>query len=51
MVFEYPKSIDTKKAKGLDDMTPYHLKIAAEPITPSITHLCNLSIKTGLFPN
>ena len=49
-VFEYIRGIDTTKAKGLDEISPHYLKMAAEDVTPSLTYLCNLSLETGQFP-
>ncbi len=48
---KYLTQIDTSKATGLDDIGPRLLKIAAPHISDSITHICNQSIKTGIFPD
>lgn len=43
--------LDGSKATGLDNIPSRFLKDAAETITPSITHIINLSIESGRFPN
>ncbi|MES9881523.1 MAG: reverse transcriptase family protein [Sedimenticola sp.] len=49
-VEKYLKAIDVSKATGLDDIGPRLLKISAPYIADSITHICNVSIKSGIFP-
>jgi hypothetical protein len=43
--------LKVKKAKGPDDIGPYFLKIAAEIIAPSLCHIFNVSIISGMFPS
>ena len=38
-VQKQPQSLNTHKAKGVDGIGPYFLKIAAEIISPSIGHI------------
>jgi exonuclease III len=45
------KKLDTSKAKGMDEISPFFLKLAAPIIAPSLTHVFNRSLVTGKFPN
>ena len=50
-VYTQLKSLETNKAKGIDDIGPYSLKIAADIISPSLCYVLNTSIITGTFPS
>ena len=50
-VFRYLASIDCSKATGPDLISGTMLKNTATAITPIVTALFNLSIKTCTFPN
>ena len=50
-VIEDLKSIPNNKATGLDGIGIKPLKLALNAIAPSITHICNSSIASGIFPN
>ena len=39
------------KSPGPDDLSPYVLKMASKFIAQPLTHLINLSFKSGIFPN
>ena len=43
-------SLDTSKATGPDGISAYMLKSTASSITPSVTTLLNLSLRTGCLP-
>ena len=45
------KNLDSKKATGLDNIPCKLLKLAADIVSPSLTHIFNCSIKTGIFPS
>lgn len=45
------KSLNPNKAKGIDDIGPYFLKLAAEIISPSLCYILNRSICSGIFPD
>ena len=47
----YLKSIKRNKSTGTDNLPPCLLKDAAHTISAPLTHLINLSLQTGLFPN
>lgn len=49
-VFNFLSTLDATKSTGLDNISPKFLKICAYIITPSLTKLINLCIKTGIFP-
>ena len=40
-----------KKGTGLNDIQALFLKSAATPLSDSIVKICNLSIRSGVFPN
>ena len=40
-----------KKGTGLDDIQALFLKSAATPLSDSIMKICNLSIRSGVFPH
>ena len=40
-----------KKGTGLDDIQALFLKSAATPLSDSIVKICNLSIRSGIFPH
>ena len=44
-------NLKSSKTCGLDNIDSYVLKLAAEELTPSITHIVNLSITKNLFPS
>ena len=43
--------MSSNKATGLDDISVQILKIARPIIVDSLTHVMNLSLQTGIFPN
>ena len=50
-VFECLSSLDASKAAGIDAMSPEVLKQCADPITPIVHHLINLSITSCSLPS
>ena len=49
-IFCLLNTIDVTKASGPDRISGYMLKGTVEAITPTVTHLFNLSLKTGKVP-
>ena len=49
-IFCLLNTIDVTKASGPDGISGYMLKGTAEAITPTVTHLFNLSLKSGKVP-
>ena len=49
-VFNYFSCLDVKKSTGLDNISPKFLKLSADVVTPSLTKIINISIKSGIFP-
>lgn len=49
-VLKQLKMLDGKKAKGMDNLNPYFLKLSSHVIAPALTQILNLSLKTGIFP-
>ena len=49
-VFKLLKNLDTSKATGPDSIPAYVLKTAAEEITPTLTHIFQLSLDSGQVP-
>ena len=49
-VLKYLKNLDVRKSTGTDEIGPRLLKFAAPFIAESLTFICNLSIRTGSFP-
>ena len=45
------KKLDTNKAQGIDNLSPYFLKISANIITPILTQILNQSLQSGIFPD
>ena len=45
------KSLKLRKAAGCDDLLPRILKDTAYALSSPLTHLINLSLRTGLVPN
>ena len=43
-------TMKNSKASGLDNIDTYILKLAKQEIVPAITHIVNLSIEQGVFP-
>jgi len=50
-VFDMLTKLNINKSSGLDGIGPRILKIAAPVITKSLTHIINLSIMSGNFPD
>ena len=50
MVFKIITSLGNTKSCGIDNIDSYILKLAKYEVTPAITHIINLSISTGCFP-
>ena len=44
------ENLKTNKATGIDDISAKFLKMAATIICKPLSHLLNLSIKTGIYP-
>lgn len=51
VVLEKLKNLNSFKATGLDNIPSRFLRDAAEVITPCITHIINMSIEQGHYPN
>ena len=49
-VEEVVKSLKTSKSAGVDDISMDVVKMCLPVILPSLTHVVNLSLKTGRFP-
>ena len=49
-VIKYLKHLDIRKSTGTDDIGPRLLRMSSPIIAESLTYICNLSIKTGSFP-
>ena len=49
-VLKYLKKLDIRKSTGTDDIGPRLLRMSSPIIAESLTYICNLSIKTGSFP-
>ena len=45
------KSLDISKATGLDQIGPKLLKLSADEIYSSVTHIINCSIMQDMFPD
>ena len=43
--------LESKKAAGIDGVSPRILKLSAKVIAPSLTIIFNQTILTGIFPN
>ena len=50
-VFKKLKAINERKAAGPDKIPCMLLKIAAEVIAPSLTHIFDKTIRTSVFPD
>ena len=50
-VIKYLNTLPVKKGTGLDDIQVLFLKSAATPLSDSIVKICNLSIRSGVFPH
>ena len=50
-VFNYLNGLDTKKATGTDEISAHILRKSARCLTPSLTHIINLSIRKSIFPS
>ena len=50
-VMKYLNNLDIRKSTGTDDTGPRLLRMASPIIAESLTFICNLSIKTGSFPD
>ena len=49
-VLKYLQNLDVRKSTGTDEIGPRLLKLASPFIAESLAFLCNLSIRTGSFP-
>ena len=45
------KTVDSRKATGLDNIPCTLSKLAADIVAPSLTHIFNGSICVGIFPS
>jgi len=45
------ENLDISKSTGIDGLGPRILKLSAPLIADSLTHIINLSLCTGIFPN
>ena len=43
--------IDVNKFSGLDDISNKLLKLAADIVSQSLTHIFNKTLFTGIYPN
>ena len=43
--------LQSNKAKGVDNISPYFFKVAAPIIAPSLCHIFNISIIANVFPD
>ena len=50
-VFKQLKKLDVNKATGLDNISSRLLKAGAGPLSAPLSHIFNLSLKTGLVPS
>ena len=50
-IMEYLNDLDIRKSTGTDDIGLRLLRMASPIIAESLTFICNLSIKTGSFPD
>ena len=50
-VMKYLNNLDIKKSTGTDEIGPRLLRMSSPIIAESLTFICNLSIKTGSFPD
>ena len=50
-VYKLLKKLDAKKATALDKIPRKLLKLAADIVSPSLTHIFNESMRTGIFPS
>ncbi|KAK6182000.1 hypothetical protein SNE40_009773 [Patella caerulea] len=50
-VLKYLKNLQPKKATGLDNLGPKILKMSAEVIANSLTHIINLCLTNCIFPD
>ena len=50
-VRKHLKSLNRKKAEGLDDIPSCVLKDCAQELAPPLAHLINISLTTGIIPN
>ena len=50
-VFSMLRKLNVNKSAGIDSLGPRILKLAAPVIAKPITHLINMSIKEGVFPD
>ena len=50
-VFSVLRKLDICKSAGVDALGPRILKLAAPVIAKPITHLINISINEGIFPD
>ena len=49
-VSKYLKNLDVRKSTGTDEIGARLLKLASPFIAESMTFICNLSIRTGSYP-
>ena len=50
-IYDLVAELDCNKSTGPDDISAKILKGTATSVTPSLTHLFNMSITTGCFPD
>lgn len=50
-VMKFLQTLNVRKSTGTDEIGPRLLKIASPFISESLTYICNLSIRTGSFPD
>ncbi|CAG2203258.1 unnamed protein product [Mytilus edulis] len=50
-VFKYLSNLDINKSTGTDGVGPRILKVSKSIIVDSLTHIINLSLCTGIFPD
>jgi negative regulator of replication initiation len=50
-VLDLIKGLDNKKSTGVDDIPYYVIKKCNSKIKTALTHIINLSLSTGQFPD
>ena len=50
-VLKIIKALKNSKSTGLDNLDTYIIKLIAPDILPALTHIINLSIRDGVFPD
>ena len=51
LILKIITNLRNSKAVGFDDIDAYILKMVKSELTPAITHIVNLSIRSSVFPS